>query len=170
MEFLKFCGGITVIASGAFCGIYASKMLENRVCFLEQYIMFLTQTKTMISYNAVSVENIFSSVGSVPVLQPMLGKCLKMLSDGYTLQEAWYGAVNSAYVKKLCTASDRTLILSFGDTFGSSNVDGEVTKTELHTALVTERLEKARQELYSKRKIYRTVGMFCGMMIVFVLY
>ena len=170
MEFLKFCGSIIVVISGTLCGLYASKVLKNRVNFLEQYIMFLTQAKTMISYNAMSATEILSSVGSVPIVSPMLDECIKYLSDGFSFSDSWHKAVNSAYEKKLFTSSDKPLIYSFGDTFGISDIDGEVTKTELHTALVSERLEKARQEFSSKCKIYRIVGMFCGVVIVLILY
>lgn len=170
MDFLKFFGGTAVIISGTLCGLYASKVLKNRVRFLEQYIMFLTQTKTMISYNAMSAAEILSSVGSVPLVLPMLNECTKHLSDGCTFQDSWHRAVNSAYEKKLFALSDKPLLYSFGDTFGISDIDGEVTKTELHTALVSERLEKARQDFSSKCKIYRIVGMFCGIIIVLILY
>ena len=170
VEFLKFFGGVTVIVSGTLCGLYASRVLKNRVSFLEQYIMFLTQTKTMISYNAISAVEILSSVGSVPLVSPMLEECIKNLSNGCSFEDSWHKAVNSAYEKKLFTASDKPLIYSFGDTFGISDIDGEVTKTELHTALVSERLEKARQDFSSKCKIYRIVGMFSGIVIVLLIY
>lgn len=169
MMLIKFSGAVIVVISSTLCGIYASRLVENRVKFMEQYIMFLTQAKTMINYNAVSVTEILSSVNSIPLVKPLLDKCLDGLSEGISLEKSWHRAVNSVYARKLFTESDKMLLYSFGDTFGSSDIDGEVTKTELHIALVSERLDNIRQEFASKCKLYRILGMFCGMMIALII-
>ncbi len=170
MGFLKFCGGLVVVISGTLCGIYASKSLEKKVRFLEQYIMFLTQAKTMINYSAVSVTQILSSANSIPLVEPMLKRCLEGLSNGNNLSSAWHNAVDFSYCNRLCTKEERTMLYSFGDTFGSSNIEGEITKTELHIELANDRLEKLKQEFASKCKLYRIVGMFSGIMITLVIY
>ena len=47
---LKFVGGIFIVVCGTLGGIYFSLRLRKKAEFFEQYIMFLTQVQTMISY------------------------------------------------------------------------------------------------------------------------
>lgn len=169
MIFIKFCGAVIIVVSGTLCGIYAAKSVENRVKFLEQYVMFLTQVKTMICYGAISVSEILKSVNAVPLVSPLLDECGISMSDGMSFEAAWHKAVNKEYKKKLFTAEDKMLLCSFGETFGNSDADGETTKTELHIALVSERLNKIREEHLSKNKLYRIVGMFSGIAIALII-
>lgn len=169
MVLVKFCGAVIIVVSGTLCGIYASKSVENRVKFLEEYVMFLTQVKTMINYSAISVPEILLSVSSVPIVAPLLNNCHSSLSEGMSLEKAWHSAVDEMYKKRLFTQSDKALLYSFGETFGSSNIDGEVTKTELHISLMKERLNTVKAEYLSKNRLYRIVGMFSGIMIALII-
>ncbi len=169
MLFIKFLGALIIVSSGTMCGIYAAGGLKRRVEFLEQYIIFLTQAKTMISYSAVSVSEIFSEVSSVPLVRPFLDICLDGLSGGMSLKSSWHDAVNSMYEQKLFSASDKALMYSFGETFGIGGINEEMTKTELHIALMNERLDEAKAELASKNKLYRILGMFGGIMVALII-
>lgn len=167
--FIKFLGAVIIVASGTMCGIYASKSIEKKVKFLEQYIIFLTQTKTMISYNAVSIIEIFSKINSVPLIKPLLELCIENISKNMSFETAWHKAVNKMYERKFFSVSEKSLMYSFGETFGSGGIDEEITKTELHLSLMNERLNIARNEFLSKNKLYRIVGMFSGIMIALII-
>ena len=74
----------------------------------------------------------------------------------YTIRTA--GGMN--YFEK----ADIEIIEYFGNMFGVSDREGEVSKIKLHEELVRERWERLKSEMNSKCRVYRIVGMFCGVM------
>ena len=71
---LKFVGGIFIVVCGTLGGIYFSLRLKRKAEFFEQYIMFLTQVQTMISYGGMSVREILKEIKNIPLAEPIMVK------------------------------------------------------------------------------------------------
>ena len=80
MTGLKITGGIVLIFCGALGGLYAAGRIDRQTDFIRQYIIFLTQTETMISYCKADIVEILKSINSVPLMLPMI--CLVQLCKG----------------------------------------------------------------------------------------
>lgn len=169
MDFIKFFGGILIVVSGTFGGIYCSKRLKNRLDFLEQYIIFLTQAHTMINFGAMSVKEILLGIKSVPLVEPLLKDTANALENGLCIENAWKSSVDTHTKKFGFQKSDTEMLYFFGNTFGVSDISGELTKIKLHTELVSNRADTLRQEFVSKQKIYRISGMFGGVLTAILL-
>lgn len=165
MELIKIIGGLFIIVSGTFIGIYASDRSKEKVSFFEQYMIFLTRVKTTVSYTLSDIKELLSVNASIPMVKPILRDTLILLEGGTALEEAWRGAVNIHVKDK----EDKNLLYYFGDNFGKSNVSGELNNLELHGEFVKQRLERLKDELKTKQRLYRVIGMFCGVLTAVIL-
>ena len=165
MLFIKFLGGISVVICGTLCGVYASRIVLNRVKLMEQYLMFLANVRTSVAYTAVSAGEILRWENAQPLIKPILAIAADSFDSGQPFDKAWKKAFESDTAKLLVSKSDKELILNFGNGFGTDDVSGELQKLDLCFHLTQQRLEEMRAELESKRKIYRIVGMFAGVVV-----
>ena len=149
---------------GTFGGIYFSLRLRRKGEFLEQYIMFLTQVQTMILYGGMSVREIFRDVKNIPLAEGILRDTEVYMNDGEAIETAWKKAVDVNMKKLYFEKSDIEMIEYFGNTFGVSDREGELSKIKLHEELVKERWNILKNEMLSKCRVYRIVGMFCGVL------
>lgn len=161
---LRFVGGIFIVVCGTLGGIYFSLRLRRKAEFFEQYLMFLTQVQTMISYGGMSVKEILREVRNIPLAEPILTDTEKYMNEGEAIETAWKKAVNENGKKLHLEKSDTELLEYFGNTFGVSDREGELSKIKLHEELVKERWNILKNEMLSKCRVYRIVGMFCGVM------
>ena len=161
---LRFVGGIFIVVCGTLGGIYFSLRLRRKAEFFEQYLMFLTQVQTMISYGRMSVKEILREVRNIPLAEPILTDTEKYMNEGEAIETAWKKAVNENGKKLHLEKSDTELLEYFGNTFGVSDREGELSKIKLHEELIKERWENLKSEMNAKCRVYRIVGMFCGVM------
>ncbi len=164
MFWFKFIGGVMITSCGALCGVYASMTLKKRVRFFEQYLSFLTQTKSAIGYTAMNIHDILSHP-SGEFIQPILTAARESMQSDTPLDTAWSKAVWEHRRKMFLNAEDCELLTAFADGFGTSNVDGELQKLELHRQMTQDRLKVIQEECSQKQKMYRVVGMFVGVVV-----
>ncbi len=160
MILIRIMGGAFLVVSGALAGIFLCERLRARADFMGQYAQFLSQAQAVIGYTASSAGELFRSAGGVPLLKPMLDNAVELMNGGMDLKEAWRVSVDS-YVKN---GRDRQLLYYFGETFGTSNIEGELSKLALQRENAEKLYGEYLEEVRSKKKLYRTVGMFCGAM------
>ena len=60
--------------------------------------------------------------------------------------------------------SDIETVYFFGKSFGVTDKNGELAKIELHSQMIRERLDMLKNDIISKTKIYRILGMFGGVL------
>ena len=161
---LKFIGGAFIVICGTLGGIYFSLRSRRKAEFLEQYIMFLTQVQTMISYGGMSFGEILKNIKNVPLAEGILSDTEGYMNDGEAIETAWKKAVEKNMKELHFEKSDTEMIEYFGNTFGVSDREGELSKIKLHEELVRERWNILKNEMLSKCRVYRIVGMFCGVL------
>ncbi len=161
---LKFVGGAFIVICGTLGGIYFSLRSRRKAEFLEQYIMFLTQVQTMISYGGMSFGEILKNIKNVPLAEGILNDTEGYMNDGEAIETAWKKAVEKNMKELHFEKSDTEMIEYFGNTFGVSDREGELSKIKLHEELVRERWNILKNEMLSKCRVYRIVGMFCGVL------
>ena len=159
---LKYIGGILIIICGTLGGIYFSLRLKKKSEFLEQYLIFLNRVRTMIEYGNMSVRDIFVELKNISVIEPILTDTEKFLDDGENFENAWKMSVDKNM--KEFDKSDIEMIYFFGKSFGVTDKNGEISKIDLHSQMIKERLDMMKNEISSKTKIYRILGMFGGVL------
>ena len=159
---LKYIGGILIVMCGTLGGIYASLRLKKKAEFFEQYIIFLNRVGTMIEYSQMSVREIFGELKNISVIEPILSDAEKFLDDGENFENAWKKSVDKNM--KEFDKSDIETVYFFGKSFGVTDKNGELAKIELHSQMIKEKLDILKNDVTSKTKIYRILGMFGGVL------
>lgn len=159
---LKYIGGILIIICGTLGGIYFSLRLKKKSEFLEQYLIFLNRVRTMIEYGNMSVRDIFGELKNISVIEPVLTDTEKFLDDGENFENAWKMSVDKNM--KEFDKSDIEMIYFFGKSFGVTDKNGEISKIDLHSQMIKERLDTLKNDMVSKTRIYRILGMFGGVL------
>ena len=159
---LKYIGGVLIVICGTLGGIYASLRLKRKAEFLEQYLIFLNRVGTMIEYGQMSVRDIFGELKNISVIEPVLSDTERFLDEGDDFENAWRKSVDKNM--KEFDKSDIETVYFFGKSFGVTDKNGELAKIELHSQMIRERLDMLKNDIISKTKIYRILGMFGGVL------
>ncbi|BFK84368.1 stage III sporulation protein AB [Anaeromassilibacillus sp. Marseille-P3371] len=163
---LKVLGILLLIAAGTIAGYVQSHRLSQRVQQLEEMLRFLNAAQTEIRYSAASVAEIVQRHGrSLAFLQECAAHC----EEGEDFHTAWKKGVQAGSKGTGLTEADRLLLSDFGDGFGASDVEGQLSHCRLYTELFSDRLENARSEKTRKGKLYLMLGSFSGIAVALFL-
>lgn len=158
-----------LIVCGALSGIYRSEVIKRQTEFLKEYIVFLTQTEAMISYCGSEIGEILKNVRSLPLMHTMLTDCCKKMERGKDFSVSWSESVSSASQRKEIRKSDCIIIQNFAETFGMAGSEEEIAKIRLHRTIAERIYSQQQEELKTKTKLCRTIGLFCGTMAAVIL-
>ena len=82
-------------------------------------------------------------------------------------EEAWIKSIekSNTYLNK----EDIENIKSFGKMLGKTDKEGQVSHLELTKTFIEIQIEKARKEEEKNSKLYKTLGVLCGLALVIIL-
>ena len=82
-------------------------------------------------------------------------------------EEAWNKSIekSNTYLNK----EDIENIKSFGKMLGKTDKEGQVSHLELTKTFIEIQIEKARKEEEKNSKLYKTLGVLCGLALVIIL-
>lgn len=166
---LKIAGGMIITVSGAMGGLFAAKRLERQCAAVSDYIAFLTYSESMIGYCAADIAEILSDADRFPYLEKIITDVSSYLAGGKEFSRAWKTAVSDSAERGEIGKSDIRLIASFGEGFGAMGAEEEIRRIRLHKDEAQRRLSELRPQLEAKRRLYRVVGTFCGMLAAVII-
>ncbi|QNK41261.1 stage III sporulation protein AB [Caproicibacter fermentans] len=157
---LKLLGALLLIMAGTLWGFMESRKLSVRVESLESFLRFLSAAKTEVRYSAVPVVQVLKRHGTD---FRFMRECAKQSDGGKGFAAAWKSAVVCFAKYDGFTARDREMLLSFGEDFGASDTDGQISHLELFSGLFGANLKSAREDRNRKSKLYLMLGIFAGL-------
>ena len=131
-----------------------------RVEQLEAFLRFLSAAQTEIRFAALPVEQIVQRHGGEMEFLKICGESCK---SGGSFLSAWNNGVRSGTKGRGLIAGDIGLLQGFGEGFGASDTEGQLSHCTLYSELISESLKNAREEKKRKSKLYQTLGVFSGM-------
>lgn len=143
-----------------------SHRLTDRVEQLEAFLRFLSAAQTEIRFAALPVEQIVQRHGRE---MEFLRICAANCRQGSHFSEVWNASVKSGTKGRGLIAGDIELLHSFGQGFGASDVDGQLSHCTLYSELISSNLKNAREEKIRKSRLYQVLGIFSGMAAALVL-
>lgn len=161
MIFIKITGLLLLSAAGTGCGIYAALKLKSRAVLLESYLVFLKEVEIKVRFGQCSIEEILSSNYENEVLNFILQDCRKNLHTDSHFSEVWIKTLSKAQSKGKLSRQEFLLFKAFAD-FGTSDVEGELSRLEMHRQKTEQQYEALLKEYADKGKLYRTLGIFGG--------
>ena len=161
---VKFIGILLLFSCSTLFGIYKGSLLQNRVHELSEIIKFINKVKLEISYQALTIKEILSSAGtSLPLL-------LKIKQAYEKNKQSDINAIitNSENAGSLLK-SDTDLLLRFFEILGMTNTEEQIANCRIAVIEFEEALAQAKETAKQKKKMYRVLGVLCGLMIAVIL-
>ena len=166
MLFLKGLSLIGVIVICSYLGIIKAKTFENRVSELSKFQNALVMFKTKIEYKNEPIKNIFGEITKV-IYKDEENIFLYTIKNQRNIYVSWNEGADK--IKKDFTKEDIEIIKMMGKLLGKTDIEGQVNEIELTKSLIEKQIEKAELEKIKNSKLYKTMGVICGIGICIIL-
>ncbi len=166
MLFLKGLSLIGVIVICSYLGIIKAKTFENRVSELSKFQNALVMFKTKIEFTHEPIKNIFEEISKV-IYKDEENIFLYTIKNQRNIYVSWNEGADK--IKKDFTKEDIEIIKMMGKLLGKTDIEGQVNEIELTKSLIEKQIEKAELEKIKNSKLYKTMGVICGIGICIIL-
>lgn len=165
MIFIKYISLLGIIIISSYLGIYKARDYENRVRELTKFQSALVMFKSKLEFTYEPIKNIFEDISKVIYKENdnIFQNVIRSKKDIYT---SWKEAVRN---ENSFTKEDKEVIEMIGKLLGKTDLDGQVNEINLGLNLVEKQLEIAEYERKKNVKLYRTMGIVCGIGICIIL-
>lgn len=151
-------------------GQYAAYRLSMRVSKLEKIRLMLCITENELRCLCRPVDEILSVLCANSRLKELafLESCRSAMNSGENFADAWKQSLADRGNVRYLSAEDIAALLSFGEMFGVTDVEGQLANCRLHTELLDERLSQARKqkEKYSSLSCGLGAAVGAGLIII----
>ena len=152
-----------IALSVAAAGIGISSRFGERVKMLKSVCLFISAIKTEVEFSLESAVEIFERLSPVYSSDlPFVGACRDMLQNGESFEKAWAQSVMISDNTKSLKDEDIQLLLSFGKSFGTTDVSGQTANCDIHIRFFQQNLQKADNEMKLYRKPAAALGILSG--------
>lgn len=170
---LNAIGAIFIFCAGTMLGFYMSHQYMNRPRHIRQLHQLLQRLETEIAYGATPLAEALSSIGKRSA-EPASTLCLKAVEelekDAVTTAEAWSRAVEAVWHQTAMRNAEKEIILHLGRTLGASDRDDQIKHLRLTMSQLQQEKEVAFEEQRRYAKMWRSLGMLGGALIVILMY
>lgn len=152
-------------------GRYAALTAMQRVKHLEGVQMMLCTMKAGLEYSAAPLENILDMLcerGSTTQFK-FLHACKKACEEGYPFPKAWKSSLTYSNTFPL-KEEDTAHLLSLGEILGTTDLLGQIQSIELHSHMIEQQLNEAREESKKKSKLFPALGLLVGTAVSILLF
>lgn len=171
---IKLLGAILILMTTTWLGFQKARKYADRPKQIRQLRSALSLLKTEIGYGArplvAACEQIGSRVSSP--ISHIFVTCRYNLEhmDGSSTFDCFKQAVDKEWSKTALSDAEKEIMLNFGRTLGASDREDQLQ----HLALAESNLKieetKAREEQVQNEKMFKTIGILCGALIVILMY
>ena len=158
-----------IIAICSYIGFLKADKYKNRILELRDMRSALNIFKNKIIFTYEPIGEIFKQIYSDTNnnIANMFEEFLKQ-NEKMSVTEAWDLAVENS--NNSFTAEDITIIKNFGKFLGKTSKDGQISEIELTNEFLKKQIEKAEDERKQNEKLYRSLGVICGIGISIILF
>lgn len=149
-------------------GMLISKKYEERVNELKEFKNALNMFKTKIKFTYEPIPEIFIQISQA--VTPTIGGIFKIASynmNFYPAGEAWSKAIDTDILN--INLEDRSILKDLSKLLGATDMDGQLSQIEITYNFLEEQIKKAEKDRAKSEKLYRTMGMIIGLVIVIIL-
>lgn len=149
-----------------YIGNLKAKSYENRVIDLTKFQNSLVMFKSKIEFTYEPINNIFSDISKV-IYENDNNIFIETLKRDKEIYLAWNESIDNQ--KNNFNNEDKEIIKMFGKLLGKTDLKGQVSQIELTQKLIEKQIEKAENDKIKNSKLYKTMGIICGMAICIIL-
>ncbi len=168
----KIAGSIIVIMSCSFLGYILSRDCSKRPQQLRELQSLLQMFENQISYLSDVLAEAFERISRVGGETGVFFKTAsELLKEGSATNacEAWKQAVGQCIKMTTLNKEDEEILLSFGRSLGSTDLDGQIKNIRLTLGQLDLQEKKAEESRKKNESMYRSLGIIGGIAVVIVL-
>lgn len=171
---IKLLGGLCIVFAATMIGLYQGLQLSNRGRQIRLLIAALKRLETEIRYGFTPLPDALSTVARTldGPLSSLLHKAAEGLSDGKarSATESWRLALDEHWPYTAMKMPEREIVLRLGGTLGIS----DRTDQEKHLQLAISQLQAEETNAWEEErrygKMWRSLGLLGGLLIVILMY
>ena len=169
---IKTGGIIAVFIVCVATGFLKSFSLSKRVRELDAFSGAMSLISTEIRYFASPTDVIISKLAFANDYAKLrvFELCKANLEQTREFTTAWRGAIEKAKPFLSLDRDDIEALISFGDTFGTTDAQGQMANCERYCELLRQRLESAREDKSKRGRMYSSLGVLTGVFFALILY
>lgn len=152
---------IITAAFGGFIGLFFSFKLKEREKIMSSTLLLTKELSVQIRYTNAEIGEILSRAAAKAEYKDLcfIEECIK-LNENDNFHLLWREGVKK---QPFLTEKDRELLNSLGESLGQTDTEGQLSFLEMYQELIKKRLDQAAKDYTDKGKMYRSVGLLCGL-------
>ena len=166
MLLIKFIDIMLILSICSYLGIYKAKKFEDRVIQLNKFQNALVMFKGKVEFTYEPLKNIFEEISKI-IYEDNENIFKNVIKSNGNICTNWNAETD--LVKNNFNKEDREVIKMLGKMLGKTDVKGQVSEIELTMNLVGRQIQKAEKEKEKNSKLYKTMGVVCGLGICIIL-
>lgn len=168
----KIIGMIAVFLVCSAAGLLKSSELSKRVRELEAFKGAIDLIATEIRYFASPVDVIMTKINALDEYKALkvFGICENKLSTTRDFRRAWEDSIEEAKNQLSLNKGDYEVLLWFGSMFGTTDIDGQTANCRRYGEMLSERLDRARDDKSKRGKMYSSLGILTGAFFIVILF
>lgn len=153
---------VLIVVFGGATGFFCSFRLNARLNALEIAVLLSERLQIEMRYSAAGVEDILRNLAREERFSRItfIKDIAENGDSNGNFHPRWSEGV--AAIPYL-NAEDKALLLSLGEGLGTTDLDGQLKLIEINRELLCIQCDEARRDVSSKGKMYRSVGVLCGL-------
>lgn len=170
MIFFKLVVSVIIIILSGYIGMYKSKGLKTREYILKDMVTFLSLVENEIKYMMSILPNAYESSRQklVTDLKFSIGQIVvDMLSKTSIIEIGQSIVFNISKLNEL-TDYDKNVIVSILKNLGRSDLEGQINIIQNGIKVLENQIIEASEIKNKNSKLYKTVGIITGIMIVII--
>lgn len=156
---------VSVAVLGGICGLFFSMRLKEREKILSAVLLLIKEISVKIRYTNSEMVEIFAASSQNPEYKELcFVRCYYPDNNdkNYNFHLLWQeGVKRQPYINQ----RDKELLMGLGENLGQTDTEGQLSFLELYFDLMKNQLEQAKKEYTDKGKMYRSVGLLCGLAV-----
>lgn len=150
-----------VVLFAAAAGLYFSKRLKEREKQLSAALLFVKELSVQIRYTNSKICSILNSAACSGTYQDLFFiKDCAALKENEDFHPVWDKGVKKQF---FLHERDRELLSALGERLGETDCDGQIAFLEMTEEMMKKQCDEAHEEYKKKSKMYRSVGLLCGL-------
>lgn len=170
---IKLIGGSLIIASSTVIGYKLSEKYVKRPGELRSMQTALQMLESEIIFSLNPLPDAFNNIavcfeGGVKKIFMGAAELLNKRT-GMTAQEAWTQSIQNSKSDMHFEEADYKILMEFGNSLGSSDRENQIKNIHLACSKLAMEEKKAEKQREKNEKMYKSLGLLAGVLIVLVL-
>lgn len=164
---VKILGLFAIFFVCTAAGLLKSYSLKKRVNELETFSSSFRDISIEIRYFATPTDVIISKLNEIKAYKSLrvFATCKESLEQTRNFSQSWNDAVDKALPYLSLDKEDAGIIKRFGDSFGTTDVEGQIANCEQYSLMLDDRLQIARDDKKKRGKMFSSLGILAGVFL-----